>query len=525
MRGLAFWSVVVVVCAGCRTLPVLLPSVLAQARAEGGFITGTPVGLTRPVFLNREDLVYDARFSPDGQRVALSRLDAKSYFLSVHRLRDGAPGHERQVNVEVVPLEFDVEALEFSPDGQLLVTASRDGVARLFRSNDGALLKQWVVEEPLTAVAIDRAGAWVAVGSSLGLVTVLSLPDFGFLAELRAHDDEVRGLASAPGGRLYSGGWDKRLAALEVVADGASSTSVRAHFDAEMFRVAFDGRALVPVQLDERLDVVVISSALASALNLDVRALQETTTVPMPMGAQVAKVSRGHSVRVKGLMVGALPLAVCDVCLPKGASALLGRPFTAQVAVAFDAAGQEVMLSPKGPEATMAPGKRVQQVARYELQGAVNDLSVDVAGAVLGVALSETKALRTREVYEREKKHVVEPTRAWDCAARVSASTGEVLEVRRGHRGVVSTVGVSPDGHWLVSAGWDRQVLLHGPAGSVHSERLGNPPRRARFSPDGSRVLIASWTPINPFGDHQSEPAAVVYEVAMRDAAVSKAAK
>jgi len=38
-----------------------------------------------------------------------------------------------------------------------------------------------------------------------------------------------------------------------------------------------------------------------------------------------------------------------------------------------------------------------------------------------------------------------------------------------------------------------------------------------RFSRDGSVVTVAAWTPQNPLGDHQSDPAAVVYDAVYPD--------
>jgi WD40 repeat protein len=518
------WLLLGVGCATASTPPAVLRQVReASARS---WLTGAPAALAQQQVLNREDFVYDARPSPDGQRVAVSRLDVGGYFLSVHEL--GPTPQKRIVDVNVGPLEFDVEALDFTADGQRIVAVSRDGQVRLYDATSGQLLRRWLVEEPLASVAVSPDGDWLAVGSSLGLVTVLRADTLAFVAESRVHVDEVRGLVAAANNRLYSGGWDRRIAALEVVAAPAPA-EVRTRFERKngvaAIRVGFDRLALGSAALDERLEGVAISPALAASLGLVVNALKETTTVLTATGPQVVKVARGRTLVVKGLIVEGVDVVVCEACVAPGLLATLGRSFSGKVSVAFDESSQEVVLAP----VEGAAGVRLEATrslvtrAQFDMPGAVNDLSVDRRGAVLGVALSEAKAQRTKEVYEREKKGLVEPERPFDAAARVSTADGQLLEVRHGHRGVVSTVGVSPDGAFLVSAGWDRRLLLHRqPGQSPHAEKLGYPPRRARFTADGTRVVVASWTPVNPLGDHASSPAAMVFEVVMPDASVMR---
>lgn len=504
---------------GCRTLPTVPAALLADAKARGGFVTGTPVGLHKPLVLNREDFVYDAKPSPDGSQVAFARLDVHSYFLSVHDLAKEA-GKTKRVDVEVVPLEFDVEVVEFTPDGAHVLTASRDGVVRLFQAQDGKLLKAWLVEEPLSALAVSPDGAWVVVGTSKGLLTVLSLPALDYVAEVRAHADEVRGLAVGAGGVIFAGSWDRAISRWTLDLQPASG-AVRSRFEKKnglvIFRAAFDTKALGAVSVDQRVPGVVINAALATTLGLTPQTLPDGPTIPTALGQQVTKRAEGHTLALKGLRWAGVELFVCDACVPKDTLAVLGQPFLDRVEVALDETASEVVLTPKPGAGLDAAGPSLTLAAkgRFALDGAVNDLTVDAAGQVLGVALSEAKAQRSREIYEQEKRGELAPERKWDVAARVDAASGRVLEVKRGHRGVVVSAAVSPDGKWLASAGWDRTVRLHGPTPWVESlGKLGYPPRRVRFTRDGSRLVLAAWTPINPLNDRQSDLAAAVFDVA-----------
>ena len=151
---------------------------------------------------------------------------------------------------------------------------------------------------------------------------------------------------------------------------------------------------------------------------------------------------------------------------------------------------------------------------RFSFESFVNDVSLDAAGQRLGLALSESKAERNREVYLREKRGLVEPSRPGDAGAIVDAGTGQVLQRWSSHRGVVATAGISPDGLTLATGGWDKRLVVQSLGGVAGVERtFGWSVRRARFSPDGRLLAVAAWTPPNPLGDQRTEPSAVVFPV------------
>lgn len=522
VTGLAV-ALTVALGASCATLPRLAPDVQAQLAAHpGAWVHGAPAGLHPPQVLNREDFVYDARPSPDGRVVAFARLGMKEFALSGWE-RSAPP--KKRFDVPMVPLEFDVEALDFSPDGQVVATACRDGVVRAFSAADGALLASWPTEEPLVSLAFHPGGHALAVGSARGLVTVLGWPGLGFLAEARAHADEVRGLAFAPDGTLFSGGWDKQVAAWTMTAEAAPATQTRVHIEAkaglQLVRGVFDARAAASCTVDARYPGVVVKAALAQTLGVEPALLKESTTLQAASGAQVAKLVHGRTLTFKGLSLTDLDVAVCDACVPAEAQAVLGQAVLDRVDVATDGATHELVLTVKAgaPGVKSASGQSLAEARRFVLPAFVNDLSLDAKGARLAVALSEAKAVRTYETYQREKRGEVEPERPWDVGALVDAATGKVLDVARGHHGVVATAAVSPDGVVLATGGWDHRVRLAG-AGPAGEQKYGLAVRRVRFTRDGTALVVAAWTPQNPLGDHQSDPAVTVSDVAWRDPAV-----
>ncbi len=505
--------------AGCTHIPALPPGTAERlARTPGGYLAGEAQGLEDGALLNNKDFVWTLAFSPDSTRVAYTHLGPRFYQLALWTL--GTPPQlvsDRDIN----PYEHDLEAAAFSADGALLATAGRDREVRLFDGATGEPKGRVLTEEPLTAVAFHPEGRYLAVGSSKGLVSLFTLPEFSFVYETRAHADAVSALVFAPDGTLYSGGWDKHLRVWDTREESLDSTQARVRFERRggfaVVRGAVNGSTQTSFGVDARVPAILLTTQAATQAGIDVAFLQDTLTVPTPLGNTVARLARGQKLRFKSLLLEGVDIAVCDACVPSGLQGVLGTPFTERIDIAFDEATLEAILTARAgaPAGAEARGLVLAPRADFVFEGHINDVTVDAQGQRLGVAFSQEKAERTLAVYEREKKGVEEPRGPFNAGALVEAATGRILQKWSVHGGVVSSASISPDGRSLATGGWDKRLLLFSEgAEKPRGEReFGWSVRRVRFSPDGRQVGVAAWTPQNAVGDQESDPAAALFLV------------
>jgi WD40 repeat protein len=181
----------------------------AAARAKLAALTGEPVhveatgGFDGPPV----DLACAGGLCAAAHGNVVSVIDVASF-----RERLRLEGHEDAV-----------VAVALAADGRSLVSASRDGSARLWDARTGALVRKlWGHAKAVRAVAISPDGQTIATGSDDGTVRLWGPSSGAERHVLRGHQDDVRCVAISPDGALVASGaedgrvrlWEARTGAL-----------------------------------------------------------------------------------------------------------------------------------------------------------------------------------------------------------------------------------------------------------------------------------------------------------------------
>lgn len=106
------------------------------------------------------------------------------------------------------PLTGQVEAVEFSPTGELFASGDFDGQLRIINSRTGGVVHRIDIGENVHSVAFDPTGNLIAVGCGDSVVRIFNI-DGAEIAQLTGHTDAVLSVQfSHDGTRLLSSGYD-----------------------------------------------------------------------------------------------------------------------------------------------------------------------------------------------------------------------------------------------------------------------------------------------------------------------------
>ena len=401
------------------------------------------------------DWVRDARFSPDGSRVATASDD---HTARIWDARSGALLHELRGH------RGEVRAIAFSPDGAAVVTASWDGSARLWEIASGRPL--WTVDL--------RAGR-PAAPSLAEKTEYLSLP---CAADI-----------SPDGRRVLAGCLDDRVAiisrdgAVEGWLSGARGPVSSATFSADGTRVL-----LVAEEGPPRLHD--LASGEQIELGGDAGGVRRAAF--SRDGSRVITVGRDDTARVwsqSGQLLSTLrghqgPIIAAELS-PDGSRAVTtGVDRTLRI---WDAADGHLITAarlheaPPGALAISPDGTRIFTGD----QAGIGVLS-DGDGRRLATYEGHRYTVWSAH-FSADGSRVV--TAGGDGTARVWRVGGDRIEELRGHTGAVTGVRFAPDGV-LLSASEDG-TIRRWPGGDVFA-RAGAPLWALELDPDGRLVAAGA---------------------------------
>jgi len=210
-------------------------------------------GKPQSALLGHTQWVYDIAFSPDGQLIG-SASDDSSVLL--WQVSDG--------NL-VRKLESDsggVTCLSFSPNNLLLAAGTWDGSVNLWQVSNGNLLRTLrESDNGIRDVAFSPDGAWLAAASDDNSILVWQVNDGNLLHALQGHTAPAYQVAFSPDGSMLASASDDHSIKLWQVGNGSLLQSMQGHEEA-VYDVAFspDGSLIASASGDGTLRLWQVSN-------------------------------------------------------------------------------------------------------------------------------------------------------------------------------------------------------------------------------------------------------------------------
>jgi len=423
------------------------------------YVVEAESALYRAVVAHREKLnlneheggVTRAAFSPDGQLLVTASSDHTA------RLWDVTSG---QVLLVLGAHTDSVLHAAFSPDGQQVVTASRDDTARLWDVTGGKALA--VLEghgNRVNYAAFSPDGARIVTASWDSTARLWDVTSGEALGVLKGHRLEVNHVAFSSDGEHLVTSSEDRTARLWDVTSGKVLLVLGAHeYGINYAAFSPDGQQLVTTSWDDTARLWDVTSGQALVV-LRGHAGDVHHAAFSPDGERVVTTSVDNTARL------------WDVASGEALVELRGHEYGINHA-AFSPDGQQVVTASRDDTARLWDVTSGQVLL---VLGAHTDSVLHAAFSPDGQLLVTASSDHT--------------ARLWDV------TSGQAIAVLEGHEKRVLNVAFSPDGRRVVTASEDHTARLwdvvSGEAIAVLGEHAGNV-NHATFSPDGKRVVTAS---------------------------------
>lgn len=201
-------------------LVLLSASILAWHRFwPGPRRVGGGIFKLQRVLTAQAGVIWGARFNPDATLIVSASTDGVARVWRV----DGTVVHE-------LKHPSGVTDAEFSPDGRVVATTSYDGSLRIWNVEDGSLARTINAgSKTLWCLAFSPDGTMIASAGEARAVQLWNVADGTLIRTLSGHSRNVWAVAFSPDGKtLVSGSFD-RTAILWNVEDGTQRRVLAGH--------------------------------------------------------------------------------------------------------------------------------------------------------------------------------------------------------------------------------------------------------------------------------------------------------
>jgi len=180
-------------------------------------------------------------FSPDGSLLAYGSVNGpEGGILRLWRVEDG------ELIFESSDFNGSVSSVSFSPDGATLATASRDGLVRLWHTDDWSLdrIVGWFPNRSVSGLALSPDESILAVASHDHYIRLWSMSDGDYLGRLEKHVG-VNSLVFSPDGALLAAGSTTGRVNVWHMPNGTLRSTLRdSRYDASSVSFSPDGALL-----------------------------------------------------------------------------------------------------------------------------------------------------------------------------------------------------------------------------------------------------------------------------------------
>ena len=386
-----------------------------------------------------------------------------------------------------------VTSVSFSPDGQMIATASKDKTVKLWNLEGKELQTLHGHLDAVTSVSFSPDGQMIATASLDKTVKLWNLQGLE-LRTLKGHFGAVTSVNFSPDGKIIAtGSADKTLKLWNL--EGLELRTLKGHLGA-VTSVNFspDGKIIATASLDKTVKL----------WNLEGKELQtfkghqvEVNSVSFsPDGKMIATAGGDKTVKLwnlngkepqtlKGHNDGVTSVAFSPdgKIIASGSwdsSVILWNRLGKQLQTlkGHNAGVASVSFSPDGKTiATTAGDKTVKLWSRNEKQ---SQILAGHYGGVKGVSFSpDGKTIATA---------------SWDKTVKLWNQAGEELQIIKAHQDIINSVTFSPDGKTIATASRDKTAKIWNREGTLLQTLKGHNDwvNSAAFSPDGQMIATAS---------------------------------